>query len=161
MKLEEFLEAVKKHGEWLLDSSKGLRLEFHGKLEIEAGATADLSSANLIWADLSWANLSSADLSSADLISANLISANLSWANLRSANLSSADLDFSSGLNLSCKNLNFKADVKLAAQLAYHFCRIDFGDSKEAKEAQNALINLANTSHLLTYHELPKIEVKQ
>ena len=90
------------------------------------------SSANLRCANLSYANLSSADLSS---------------ANLSYADLSSANLDFSSGISFRCGSFDFRADMRLAAQLAYHFCRIDFGDCKEALEAQGALIELANKFH--------------
>jgi hypothetical protein len=115
-------------------------------------AKADLRSANLSSADLSSANLSSANLSSADLSSANLSSAdlrsaNLSSADLRFADLRSADLDFSSGLSFRCSSFGFKADIRLAAQMAYHFCRIDFGDCEEAKAAQEAIKALANKFH--------------
>ena len=83
-------------------------------------------------ANLSWANLSGADLSGADL---------------SGADLSGANLDFSSGLSLRCGSFNFTADLRLAAQLAYHFCRIDFGGCDDAKKAQSALKNLANQFH--------------
>jgi len=105
-------------------------------------ANADLRSA-----DLSFADLSFADLRSADLSFANLSSANLSFANLRSANLRFADLDFSSGITFKCSSFGFKADLRLAAQMAYHFCRIDFGESPEATTAQECLKTLANKFH--------------
>ena len=96
--------------------------------------------ADLCGADLRYANLRSADLSSADLKYANLCGANLGDADLRGA-----DLDFSV-FPLWCGSFEFKADLRLAAQLAYHFCRIDF-DCDEAKEAQKAVNNLANKFH--------------
>jgi uncharacterized protein YjbI with pentapeptide repeats len=108
---------------------------------------ADLSSADLRSADLCSADLRYADLSSADLSSADLCSADLCSANLCSANLSSAVLDFSSGISFGCGSFDFRADMRLAAQLAYHFCRIDFGGCKEAMEAQEALVELANKFH--------------
>jgi hypothetical protein len=116
--------------------------------------SADLSSADLRYADLSYANLRSADLSYADLRyadlrSANLRSADLSYANLRYANLRYADLDFSV-FPLWCGSLDIKADMRLAAQLAYHFCRIDFGKgakTEEAREVQKVLQKLANKFH--------------
>ena len=37
-------------------------------------------------------------------------------------------------------------DIRLASQLAYHFCRLDCED-KEVVAAQNALITLANKFH--------------
>ena len=82
--------------------------------------------------------------------------ANLSWANLSGADLSGADLDFSSGLSFCCGSFNFKADIRLAAQLAYHFCRIDFGDCEDAKQAQTVLKDLANKFHRID--ECGKIE---
>jgi|GEM_PF-4588418 len=73
--------------------------------------------------------------------------ANLSGADLSKADLSKANLDFSSGLSFRCGSFNFKADRRLAAQLAYHFCRIDFGGCEDAEKAQVALKDLANEFH--------------
>ena len=70
-----------------------------------------------------------------------------SEANLSGANLSKANLDFSSGFTFACKTFNIKADLRLASQLAYHFCRFDFQDCEEAKQAQAALKELANRFH--------------
>jgi len=50
-------------------------------------------------------------------------------------------------LNFSCKTFNIKANLRLAAQLAYHFCRIDFGDCEAAKKAQSDIKSLANQFH--------------
>ena len=86
------------------------------------------------------ANLSYADLSSADLSSADLSSANLSYANLRSA-----DLDMSV-FPLWCGSLDIKVDIRLSAQIAYHFCRFETEDP-EVKKAQKALKTLANKFH--------------
>ena len=139
-------------------------IKHRGTIAINAAikAYADLSSADLSSADLSYANLSSADLSYANLSYADLRSANLSYADLRYAdlsyadlrsanlsyaNLSYADLDFSSGLSFRCSSFGFKANLRLAAQLAYHFCRIDFSDCEEAKAAQEALKELGNKFH--------------
>jgi hypothetical protein len=85
--------------------------------------------------------------SGADLSGANLSGADLSGANLPGANLSGADLDFSSGFPFRCSSFGFKADLRLAAQLSYHFCRIDFGDCEEAKAAQEAIKELGNKFH--------------
>jgi uncharacterized protein YjbI with pentapeptide repeats len=200
MKLPEFLEAVKKHADWLKGLASGVRLEFHGKLEVDVGVRADLSWADLSRADLSRANLSEANLSRADLSRANLSEANLSGASLSRANLSEAnlsranlsranlsgaslswadlseadlsgaslswadlseaDLDYSSLPLFRCSSTTIKADIRFAAQLAYHFCRIDFGDCPEAKEAKVAIQALANKSHVITTHGLPEIQVE-
>ena len=90
-----------------------------------------------IKADLRWADLRWADLRCADLTEANLTKADLRWANL----------DFSSGFTFARKTFHIKAELRLAAQLAYHFCRFDFGDCEEAKQAQAALKELANKFH--------------
>ena len=110
------------------------------KIEYEKGQNKWLiaiQKALEIKADLSWANLSKADLSGA-----NLSGANLSWANLSGANL-----DFSSGFTFACKTFNIKSELRLAAQLAYHFCRFNFSDCEEAEQAQAALKELANKFH--------------
>lgn len=73
--------------------------------------------------------------------------ANLSRANLTGANLSDADLDFSTGFSFQCSSFGAKANLRLAAQMAYHFCRFDFGDCEEAIQAQAALRALANKFH--------------
>ena len=111
---------------------------------------ANLSEADLSWADLSGANLSGADLRRADLSEANLRRADLSGANLSGADLSEADL---SGANLDyscwplwCGSLGVKVDKRIAAQIAYHFCRLEC-DTPEYIQARNAILTLANQFH--------------
>jgi hypothetical protein len=106
---------------------------------------ADLSSADLGYADLRHADLSSADLGYADLSYADLSSANLRHANLRHADLSYADLDMSV-FPLWCGSLGIKVDIRLSAQIAYHFCRFET-DDEEVKAAQQAIKTLANKFH--------------
>jgi hypothetical protein len=106
---------------------------------------ADLSRANLSRADLSGADLSRADLSRADLSRANLSRADLSWANLSRADLSGADLDFACW-PLFCGSFSAKIDVRIAAQLAYHFCRVECADAG-VRKAQASLRTLANKFH--------------
>ena len=181
MNREEFLKQYELHQKWLQDNTKGKRFEFHGvfsfkfefnfKINLHSAdlSWADLRSADLSWADLSWANLHSADLHSAnlrladlhsaDLHSANLRSADLSSANLRSADLSSADLrladlDYSSGLTFSCRSKNIKAGLRLAAQMAWHFRMIDFGDCEKARQAQEFLKELSAEFHLVKNGEV-------
>ena len=89
------------------------------------GEKADLSYANLRYADLSYANLRYADLSYADLRSANL--------------------DYSA-FPLWCGSFGVKVDIRLGAQLAYHFCRLDT-ENEDVKKAQKALKILANKFH--------------
>lgn len=67
-------------------------------------------------------------------------------ADLQDADLRGADLDFAAW-PLWCGSFGVKADRRLAAQLAYHFCRIDFGDDAVCLVAQDALMTLANEFH--------------
>lgn len=79
---------------------------------------------------------------------ANLWEANLRRANLHRANLCGADLDFSCW-PLWCGSLDVKVDKRIAAQLAYHFCRL-ICDDPEVKAAQEAIKDLANQFHRVT-----------
>jgi uncharacterized protein YjbI with pentapeptide repeats len=106
---------------------------------------ADLSDANLRGADLSGADLSDANLRGADLSYANLSGANLSYANLSGANLRGADIDFSC-FPLWCGGLDWKVDVKIARQLAYHLCSMQCDDEEFAK-ARSAIMDFANQFH--------------
>ena len=126
---------------------------------------ADLSGANLSYANLSYANLSGADLSGANLRSTDLSYAILSGANLSGANLSyailsGADLDFSQ-LNLSCKGLDFKIDERLAKQLVYHVINLmQYSELDTSKIFKKQVYKWLEDSHLVTEHDLPKLEDK-
>ena len=108
-------------------------------------SNADLSNANLRDADLSNANLSNANLRGADLSNANLRDADLSNANLRDADLRGADLDYSC-YPLWCGSLHFKADKRLACQLAYHLCSMQCDDADYIK-MRNYILGFANQFH--------------
>jgi hypothetical protein len=127
METKELKKILQKHLAWLNDEPNGEK-------------------ANLSYADLSYADLSYANLSYADLRSANLSFANLSYANLSIADLRSADLDFSSGFPFRCSSFGAKIDIRIGAQLAYHFCRMD-SDDPEVQAAQQAIKGLANKFH--------------
>ena len=96
--------------------------------------------ANLQDANFQGANLRGASLWDADLRDADLRSADLQGANLRGANL-----DYSCW-PLWCGSLDVKVDRRIAAQLAYHFCRLDC-DDPDYISARNAVINFANEFH--------------
>ena len=129
-------EILKKHLSWINDEPGGEKAD----LSYADLSYADLRSANLRYADLSYADLRSADLSYADLSYANLRYADLSYADLRSANL-----DYSA-FPLWCGSFGVKVDIRLGAQLAYHFCRLDT-ENEDVKKAQKALKILANKFH--------------
>ena len=61
------------------------------------------------------------------------------------ADLRGADLDYSCW-PLWCGSLGVKVDAKIAAQIAYHFCRLDCEDSGY-KQARNAILDFANRFH--------------
>ena len=106
---------------------------------------ADLRGANLRGANLRGADLSNANLWGADLRGANLRGANLRDANLRDADLSGADLDYSC-CPLWCGSLHFKADKRLACQLAYHLCSMQCDDADYIK-MRNSILGFANQFH--------------
>jgi uncharacterized protein YjbI with pentapeptide repeats len=92
------------------------------------------------------ANLYDANLRGADLRGANLRGADLRGADLHGADLHGANLDFSCW-TFSCKTIHIgKVDVRLARQLAYHFCRL-VCDDPEFVTARNAVLDFANGFH--------------
>ncbi len=121
MTQKELNEILEKHSKWINNE--------------EGGEQANLREANLCRADLYEANLRGANLYGADLRE----------ANLRGANLRGANSDFSC-LPLWCGSFDMKVDKRIAAQIAYHFCRLDC-DDKEFIEARNAIVDFANNFH--------------
>ena len=141
------------HLKWINNEEEGVRADLRwadlrwANLQGDNLQEADLREADLREADLRGADLREANLREANLRGADLRVADLRGANLRWADLRGADLDFSSGLFFGCKSFKIKADLRLAAQLAYHFCRIDFTGCEDAIAAQSALKSLANQFH--------------
>ena len=127
----------------------GVKFEFHGEFSFEFKFDFKI---NLGYADLGYANLRYADLGYANLGYADLRYADLGYADLGYADLRSTNLDFSSGISFTCKHTNFKADIRMAAQLAWHFRKIDFSyceDAEEIKKYQKLLTNLSDKFHLV------------
>ncbi len=91
------------------------------------------------------ADLGGVDLGGADLRRADLRRADLWGADLRRADLRGTNLDYSCW-PLWCGSLDVKVDIRIAAQLAYHFCRLVCDDPAYI-QARNALVPLANTFH--------------
>ena len=147
----ELKEILENHKKWLVDYSNGEKADLHGADLIGA----NLRMTNLSWANLRRANLPMANLSDTDLRDTNLRDANLRGADLRGAdlrdanlcgvNLCGADLDYSAW-PLWCGSFDVKVDKRIAAQLAYHFCRLDC-DDPEYQEAKKTLSKLANQFH--------------
>ncbi len=136
MDANELKNALEKHGKWLTGEAGGERANLRG---------ADLSGAKLSEADLRWADLRCANLRGADLSGANLSGANLSGAYLSGADLRETDIDFSCW-PLWCGSKGVKVDVRIARQLAAHFCVLDC-DDQEYQAARAAILDFAKKSH--------------
>ena len=163
---EELKEILRKHKLWLEGDSSGVKANLRGANLSDADLSeadlrgADLSDADLHGADLRGADLRGADLSDADLRGADLRGADLRGADLRDADLSGADLSDAdlSGADLSdadldyscwplwCGSLGAKVDQRIAAQIAYHFCRLDC-DDPDYLAAREAIKGFANQFH--------------
>ena len=167
MTQEELNEVLRLHKQWLeSNGNKGKRADMRGAdLQNADLQNADLQNADMRGADLQNADLQNADMKDADMQRANLQGADMRGAdmrgadmhraymkdadmqraNLQGADIRGADVDYSVW-PLWCGSFNVKCDIRLASQLAYHFCRLDCED-KEVVAAQNALITLANKFH--------------
>ena len=131
MEQKELDEIIRLHKMWL-----------YGK---EGGKRANLRDTDLRGANLRGANLRDANLQDANLQRANLQGTDLQDTDLRGANLWGANLDYSCW-PLWCGSLDVKVDRRIAAQLAYHFCRLDC-DDPDYIAARNAIIHFANEFH--------------
>ena len=106
---------------------------------------ADMRRADMRRADMKDAKLQGADMQGAHMQGADMRGADMRGADMRGADMRGADVDYSVW-PLWCGSFDVKCDIRLASQLAYHFCRLDCKD-KEVVAAQNALITLANKFH--------------
>ena len=103
--MKDLKEKLALHKEWLLDDSKGMRIDIrNANLRNANLRNADLSNADLRNADLRNANLRNVNLRNVNLRNADLIDTSLRYASLSDANLSGADL---SGANLSDADLRY------------------------------------------------------
>ena len=153
MEENQLKNILKRHQKWIIDEPGGERADLQGADLREADLReADLRGADLREADLRGANLWEADLRRADLRGANLWEADLLGADLREAGL-----DYSCW-PLWCGSFGVRVCKRIAAQLAYHFCRLDC-DDPEVIAAQNAIIPLANQFHRAD--ECGKLEPKE
>ena len=148
MEAEKLSKILELHKKWINNEPGGEQANL---------GEADLRGADLGEADLWRADLWRADLGETNLGEANLGEANLGGANLKGANLKGANLDYSCW-PLWCGSLGVRVCKRIAAQLAYHFCRL-VCDDPEVIAAQNALIPLANQFHRVD--ECGKIEPKE
>ena len=84
--------------------------------------------------------------------------ANMQGANMRGANMRGADIDYACW-PLWCGSFDVIVDARIAAQLAYHFCRLVCDDPRYIA-ARNAIVEFANQFHRVDEcGRLKKIEV--
>lgn len=148
MNKEELKNILKKHKDWINGIDGGEKADLRG---------ANIGDADLRYTDLRRANLRGANLRYVDLRGANLGYTDLRGVKLKSANLRGADIDYSSW-SLWCGSLDVKVDKRIAAQLAYHFCRLDCDDPEYIK-ARNAILDFANQFHRVD--ECGRLKIKQ
>lgn len=158
---EELQNKLDMHKKWLRDEEGCARVAFRGtnfKGENLKGFDfkgadlrgvdlrgTDLRGIDFRWADFRVADLRGANLRGSDLREIDFTGADLRAVDFRDADLRGADIEFSSW-PLWCGSLGVKVDKRIAAQLAYHFCRLDCDDS-EYLAARNVILNFANIFH--------------
>ena len=99
-----------------------------------------------------------ANMRDMDLRGANMQGANMRGANMRGANMRGADIDYACW-PLWCGSFDVIVDARIAAQLAYHFCRLVCDDPRYIA-ARNAIVEFANQFHRVDEcGRLKKIEV--
>lgn len=167
MEKEELCTRLELHRKWINGEPGGERLDQLGLTQmvddlrgytlqkaILPGATmwgvnmqeVDMRGIYLRDAHMLCSDLQSADLRGADLMNANFLGVNLFGADLRGANLEGTYM-YGSCWPLWYGSFDVKVCKNIAAQLAYHFCKLDCEDPEVIK-AQNALIPLANQFNL-------------
>lgn len=133
---DELREILEKHEKWLHNDTNGEK-------------------ASLLWADMRGVDMRGVYLQGADMRVSNMQGVDmrggdLRWSDMQGANMQGADMrgvdiDFSCW-PLWCGSLDVTVDKRIAAQLAYHFCRL-VCDDDEVKQAQKMLAPLANQFH--------------
>ncbi len=140
------MDVLEKHQKWLNGEEGGERADLRN-VDLQ---DASLRGANLPGAIFERANLERIDfrgavLRGATFSHASLDGADLMGANLTGADLRGADLDYSCW-PLWCGSFDVRVDRRIAAQIAYHFCRLDC-DDPEYLAAREAVAKFANTFH--------------
>ena len=148
---EELKTILEKHKKWLMGEDGGEKAD----LSYSNLSGSDLSGSDLRGSDLRGSDLSGSDLRYSDLSGSDLSGSNLSGSDLRGSDLSYSNLDFSSGFSFRCSSFGAIIDLRIGAQMAYHFCRMKTEDP-EVKSAQEAIKVLANKFHRVD--ECGKIE---
>ena len=142
------------HAKWLNNEYDGQRADMRGA-NIQH---ANLQAANMRGADLWGVNMQGMDLQGANMQGANMRRANMQGADMRGADMRGADIDYACW-PLWCGSFDVIVDARIAAQLAYHFCRLVCDDPMYIA-ARNAIVEFANQFHRVDEcGRLKKIEV--
>ena len=124
---------------------------------------ANMQGANMQDADMRDMDLRGVDMQDADMRRANMQGANMRcadmWgADMLGADMRGADIDYACW-PLWCGSFDVIVDARIAAQLAYHFCRLVCDDPMYIA-ARNAIVEFANQFHRVDEcGRLEKIEV--
>ena len=111
---------------------------------------AKMNYANMNYASLNNAKMNYANMNGAEMNGADMNGAEMNYAEMNGAEMNDeTTLDFSTGLSFKCSSFGIKASLRLAAQLLYHFERINFTACPEAEEIKNLpqVKALANKFH--------------
>ena len=95
--------------------------------------------------DMRGVDMREANMREVDMRGVDMRWADMRGVDMREADMRGVDIDFSCW-PLWCGSLDVTVDKRIAAQLAYHFCRL-VCDDDEVKQAQKMLAPLANQFH--------------
>lgn len=149
---ESIKEKTKSHELWLRGEREGQCLTLTGR---------DLSGTSLQKLCLQEVNFKNSILKNVDFQDSDMQRTVLSEVDAQNSNFCGVDFfgtDFQRadfrGVNMDhscwplwCGSFDVKVDKRIAAQLAYHFCRLDCNDPEYIR-ARNMLIDFANQFHM-------------
>ena len=147
-------DMLNSHAKWLNNEYDGQRANMrHANMQ-----GADIRGVDMQDADMRRANMQGANFGGANMQGANMRCADMQGANMRGADMRGADIDYACW-PLWCGSFDVIVDARIAAQLAYHFCRLVCDDPMYIA-ARNAIVEFANQFHRVDEcGRLEKIEV--
>ena len=147
-------DMLNSHAKWLNNEYDGQRADMRGA-DMQG---ANMRHANIRGANFGGTNMRCADMRGADMQDADMWGADMQGANMRGADMRGADIDYACW-PLWCGSFDVIVDARIAAQLAYHFCRLVCDDPMYIA-ARNAIVEFANQFHRVDEcGRLEKIEV--
>ena len=147
-------DMLNSHAKWLNNEYDGQRADMRGA-DMQG---ANMRHANIRGANFGGTNMRGANMRGADMQDADMWGADMQGANMRGADMRGADIDYACW-PLWCGSFDVIVDARIAAQLAYHFCRLVCDDPMYIA-ARNAIVEFANQFHRVDEcGRLEKIEV--